>query len=462
MIKERRELLTFGMGKLFKKLAIPSMFWVVIAALYNLTDAFFVWQYVWKEWVWAIALVFSAVLFNTWMFSMIWAWASSVLSISIWKNDKETIHKLLFAVIISVFISSGIFSLIIYFFTNEAVVLYWGIWKTHTLAVEYLKILSLGFIFAGLWPATNYLNRWEWKMKQAMIILSISWLLNVILDPILINYYGFWIKGAAYATVISQLFFVIIQFWYFVWWKTIIKFKDMDFRVWKKLYLKIFKIGFSHFIMSFMSSIQMIILFQSLKYYGWENHVSLMWASYRIFMFMFMVIWWLWCWLQPIVWVNYWAWQYSRIKKAFLYFKNNILYISVTTWILFMIFPDFFLSLFITEKDFVKENVNFLRILFWIFFLYAYQPTIVNLFLGLAKAKEAAIMMFSRQVLFFIPLVLILPLFFWIWWVWIALPIWDLLALSVWIILKNKIFKNYLNKEDKELKTDKHSLEANL
>lgn len=462
MIKERNELLTFGMDKLFKKLAIPSMMGIVIATLYNLIDALFVGQYVGKEGVGAVALVLAAVFFNTGMFSMIGAGSSSLLSISIGKNDKRTIDKLLGNVILSVFVMSGLFSVLVFFFTSQVVSFFGGVGIVHDLGVSYLRILSVGFIFAGLGPAMNYLNRGEGKMKQAMIILGISGILNIILDWILIGVYGMGIKGAAVATVASQLFFVIVQFGYFKFGNSIIKLENVKFRFEKVIFSKVTKVGFAQFIMSVMASVQMVVLFRSLQFYGGVDHISLMGAAYRIFMFAFMFIWGLGCGLQPVVGVNFGAGQYSRVKKAFSKFKNTILIVSISIWVLALLFPSFILGFFITDAALVGENYYFFMILFSVFFLYAYQSTIVNLFLGLGKAKEAAIMMFSRQIIFFIPLVFILPLFFDIIGVWLAMPVADACTILLAIYLKNRVFKRELDKEDAPLNIDKKNSEKDL
>lgn len=448
MTKERKELITLSMGKLFIKLAIPSMLGMVIVGLYNLADALFVGQYVGKEAVGAIALMFAAVLLNQAILTMIGAGSASLLSISIGKHDKATINKLLGNLVLSICILSGLYSIFAYFYADEIVSFVGGIGEIHTLAVEYLRILLIGFIPAAIGPAMNFLVRGEGKMKEAMIIMTISGLLNIVLDWILIGVYSMGIQGAAIATVISQVFFVILQIAYFQFGKSIINLKDLKLKFEFYILSRILKVGFSQFIMLSMGVVQQIILFRKLSFYGGSDHIALMGASYRVFMFAFMVIWGFGAGLQPVVGINYGAKQYSRIKEAFEKFKNITLFFSVSLWIILLIFSSQILGLFIKDATLVEEHVNLFRILHSIFFAYAYTAAIINFFIGIGNAKEAGILMISRQIVFFIPLVYVLPLFFGVSGVWLAMPIADGLAISLAIYFKNKIAKKELEKEN--------------
>lgn len=447
MIKERKELLTFGMGKLFVKLAIPSMLGMVIVGLYNLADAFFVGQYVGKEAVGAVALMFATVLFNQGILTMIGAGSASLLSISIGKKDQETVNKLLPNLVISLCVLSGLYSIFTYFYADQIISFIGGIDEIHNLSVKYLKILLFGFIPASVGPAMNFLVRGEGKMKQAMSVMVFAGLLNILLDWILIGKYSMGIEGAAIATVISQVFFVIIQLAYFQFGNSIISLKNLKFKIEVSILTRILKVGFSQFIMLSMGVLQQIILFRNLSFYGGSDHIALMGASYRVFMFAFMVIWGFGAGLQPVIGVNYGAKKYHRIKEAFEKFKNISLIVSVSLWLILLIFAKQIFGLFIKDILLVEKYVYLFRILHSIFFAYAYTATIVNFFIGIGNVKEAGIMMISRQIIFFIPLVFILPIFFGVTGVWLAMPIADGLSISLAIYLKNKIFKQELEKE---------------
>ena len=121
MIKERKELLTLGMGQLFRKLAIPSMFGMLIVGLYNLADVFFVGHYVGKEAVGAVALIYMPILLNQAIFYLAGSGAASILSVSIGKNDKKTINKIIPNQMLLVLILSGGFSVITYAFADPIV-----------------------------------------------------------------------------------------------------------------------------------------------------------------------------------------------------------------------------------------------------------------------------------------------------------------------------------------------------
>lgn len=459
MIKERKELLTFGMGKLFRKLAIPSMLGMLIVGLYNLADAFFVGKYVGKEAVGAVALIYMPILLNQAIFYLTGSGASSLFSISIGRNDKKTISKIFSNLVLITLVITGIYSVLAFIFASEITAFLGAKNEMQILATQYLKIIAIGFIPAALGPALNFLVRGEGKMKQAMIMMGIPGVLNIILDGLLIGVFDMGIRGAGIATISSQIVFAILTFSYFIFSRSTIKLKESQLAPDKKIISKILKVGFPQLIMMVMALVQQVILFKLLAYYGGNDHITLMGATYRIFMFAYLIVWGFGAGLQPVVGMNFGAKQYSRVKKSFTYFTKISLMVSTVTWILFMVFPNQFLSSLIKDPMLVQNNVYLFLIFNSIFFGYAFFATTINFFIGIGNSKEAGILMISRQILFFIPLVLILPLFFGITGVWISMPLADLFCLILTIILKKKVSKKELEKEDAKIELDKENLE---
>jgi len=451
MTQERKDLLNFNMGQLFRKLAIPSMFGMLIVGLYNLADAFFVGHYVGKEAVGAVALIYMPILLNQAIFYLAGSGAASILSISIGKNDKETINKIIPNQMLLVLFLSGIYSVITYFFAEPIVMFLGAKDNMILLATEYLKIISIGFIPAAVGPAFNFLLRGEGKMKQAMILMGIPGILNIFLDWILISVFRMGIEGAAFATITSQFVFAVISILYFMLAKTVISFKEMNLNFDQKVAGKIFKIGFPQLIMMVMILIQQIILFKLLAHYGGNDHISLMGATWRIFMFAYLIIWGFGAGLQPAIGVNFGAKQYSRVKQAFSYFTKVSLIVSTIIWIIFMAFPKTLLLSLIKDPILVENNYSLFVIFNSIFFSYAFFAVIINFFIGIGNSKEAGILTCSRQLIFFIPLVFTLPLFWGITGVWISMPLADGLCIILAIILKTRVSKRELFKEDVSL-----------
>lgn len=443
-MQEREKLLSSDLKSLFFKLSIPGMIGMIVIGLYNFVDAIFVGQLVGKEAVGAVALMYSVVLFNQALLTLIGSGSMSVLSIAMGKKDQAKIDKLLGNMIVLLVLISGIFTIFVAFNTDSIVRFIGGKGLTHELGVKYLKILLIGFVPAALGPAMNFLLRAEGKMRDAMLIMGVFSILNIILDPIFIKTLGYGIEGAAIATIISQYLLMITQFVYFKLGRSIISIKNIKLKIARDILPEIFKVGFSQMLMCIMAMVQQIILFNSLQVYGGNDHVALMGGSYRVFMFAYLAVWGIGQGLQSVVGVNYGAGRYDRVKDSFKKFTLIGSIISVSVWILFMAFPENILSWFIPDSTLVANNVNLFRLFTSIFFLYVYFATVLNFFIGLGKGKEAGVIAISRQIVFFIPLALFLPKLMGVTGIWLSLPLSDLLCMVIAVFYQKRIFSNDL------------------
>ncbi|MCD5425232.1 MAG: MATE family efflux transporter [Methanosarcinaceae archaeon] len=437
--QEREQLLSWSMGRLFKKLAIPGMIGMVLIGLCNLMDAVFVGHLIGKEAIGAVAIVSSVALLNLGICLLIGSGSMSMLSIAIGKKDQKTIDKLLGNMIVSILILSGIFSIIVYLNTEWIVSFIGGEGLVAELATEYLRVISIGMVFSALGPAMNFLIRGEGKIKTAMYFASGVSILNIILNPIFISVLGMGIEGAAVATVISHIVYVLLNLLFFSKGNGVIVLQRMKLRLEKDILPSIFKVGSAQLIMMVMATIQQVILFRSLQYHGGSEHVILMGASYRAFMFAYIAIWGIAQGLQPVIGMNYGAGKINRVKKAFNTFTLLGLILTSIIWVIFMVFPDLILGIFIIDSDIIIIGVPLFRILTSIFFAYIYFANLSNLFIGLGRGKEPGIFSILRQIVFFIPLVFVLPMIFGTVGVWIALPLADFFTMIVAAMYHRKI-----------------------
>ncbi len=439
--KDRDDLLNLSMWRLFKKLAVPGMIGMVIVGLYNLMDGIFAGQFIGEYAVAAISLVYIIVLFNHALLSLIGGGSMSILSIAIGRKDQKTVDKILGNLVILIVLFSGVLSVVVYFNASWIVYFIGGRGEILALAVRYVRILSFGMIFAALGPAMNFLIRGEGRIKIAMIYLAIAGIINIILNPIFILVLGMGIEGAAIATVISQVILVSIQVVYFAKGKGFIAIKRTKLRLETSILGKTFKIGMGQLIIILMGAFQQVLIFRGLQRLGGDEHVILMGATYRLFTFAFIAIWGLGQGLQPLVGMNYGAKNYQRVIKAFRSFSIYGLVITVPLWLFFMIFPELALGLFITDSALVGQGTHYFRVFFSIFFSYIFFATSMALFIGLGKAKEAAIVAIARQVIFFVPLFFILSNTVGVLGVWIAVPLADALTIVLAFVMLFGFFK---------------------
>ena len=431
----RKEILNSGMGQLFKKLALPGIIGTLILGLYNLVDGIFVGQFVGPEALGGVTLVYSIVLVNQAILVLLGTGSMAVLSIAIGKKDYETINKILGNLIILLGLISLIFSFSIFIFTDQILGFLGGKGLVFEAGRDYLKVLSFGFVFASLGPAINMLFRGEGKIKEAMKILSAGVLLNIVLDFLFIYILKMGAKGAALATVISQIVLLVLNLLYIKQGNSIISFKHSKIGISWDILPRILGIGSATMILLLMASFQQLFLFKTLASYDHPALIPLLGAAYRVLIFASIPFAGLGQGLQSIVGINFGAEKIHRVKEAFKIFTLNASILSGLLWILFMIFPDMFLRMMISDREIIQIGIPYFRILFFSFLLVGVANNSAIFFQALGKGWKASIVYLFRQVLFFIPLLIFLPKYFDVEGVWMAMPAAEILSVLVILIL---------------------------
>jgi putative MATE family efflux protein len=424
----KEELLNLGMGRLFVKLAVPGILGTLIIGLYNLMDSIFVGQFVGKDGVGAIAIVYSIVLLNQAISTLIGVGSMSLLSRAIGEDNEPVIRRILGNLVLFSLIPSAMLSAVSYLFARPIVAFFGGKGEILELGVEYLEIMAMGFVLSSVGPAMNMLLRGEGRMKQAMIVAATGMILNIILDPIFIYYFGWGIAGAAIATVLSQGVYLIANIAYYLTGKSIIKIRIKEFKFAFDLMPQILSVGLAGVVGLIMIGMQQVILFRSLSTYGGNDHVALMGASFRVFLFAFIPLTGIGQGLQPILGMNFGAKRYDRVKKAFTSFTLIASGISFFLWVCFMLFPGTIISWFITSQRLVSVGRNHFRWFFAVFFVAGFIITTGIMFQALGKGAHAAALAAARQIVCFLPLVFVLPKIMGVTGTWISLPIADVMT----------------------------------
>lgn len=350
-----------------------------------------------------------------------------IFSIALGAKDDKTIDALFGNVFWLVGISSLILTVLMYTFCKVILELFGASGEILSLGMDYVKVLSLGFVLGALGPALNFLIRGDGQMKSAMKIVSLGIFANIILDPIFIQALGMGVKGAAVATIIGQGLIVVANFLYFRSNKSIINLNLNSFRISWHLVPDMLKIGSSAMIMSLAVALQLSLLLALSSTFGNASNI-VMSVSFRVMSFFFIPLFGISYGLQPILGANYGAKQYSRVSEAYRYFGKVATIIAICLWLLFQIFASFILSCFITDKAMVAEGIKWFRMFQSSFLLYGFISVTIMLFTALGRAKKAAIVTLGRQLFFFIPLVFLLPYLFGEVGLWAAYPLADLLV----------------------------------
>ena len=216
----------------------------------------------------AVSLAFPLTLITNGISAMIGIGASSLLSIAIGANKVEIQKKMFGLVTVLTVLCSAILMIIGLYYAEELIGLMGGSGDIQIMGAYYYRILMMGAFFRIFGVVLNMLIRAEGKIKEAMIFSIIATLLNIVLNPLFIAYYGWGIAGAAWSTNVAMLLFTIIGIWYYVKGKANYK---VDFNYWglKKSMLKpILSVGVSAMMLQIMFVIQQVFVFRSIAHYG--------------------------------------------------------------------------------------------------------------------------------------------------------------------------------------------------
>jgi len=258
----------------------------------------------------------------------------------------------------------------------------------------------------------NNVIRAEGKMNQAMGFLIAATVLNIILNPLFIAYFEWGIAGAAWSTVVAMALLTLIGVIYNVRGYTAYK---VDLSYWKiegKLLKPILSVGVSAMMMQIMFFIQQIFVFRSIAHYGDDWHVAFMGACYRIKILLIMPVFGFSQALQPIVGINFGAGVFDRVREGFKKFALASSILMMTIWALQMIFPEVILNWMLPEATLTAMDIFNYRMQMISYPVFPFFLMGITVFQSIGRARIAGIMLVARDLLIFVPFVLILPL----WW----------------------------------------------
>jgi len=259
-------------------------------------------------------------------------------------------------------------------------------------ARDYLFIVTFGFIYFPFLVSTNNLVRAEGDAKNAMTVMLVAVGVNIILDPIFIFGLNMGIKGAAYATIIAQFCGFIYIILYYALGRSSLKIRMVHFRMKWHIFKEMVSLGFASFIMPLFGIVAGV---------------------------------------QPMIGFNYGANNMGRVKESLKTSVLSTVAIGAVFFIIFLAIPSKIMGLFSTDIDLINNGIFPLRMIVLLFPFIGFQVIGAGFFQSIGKARPSIILSLSRQVLFLIPLILLLPLIMGINGIWIAFPIADFLAITI-------------------------------
>jgi len=431
---ERTALLgTQPTGRLLIRLSGPAITGMLVQSLYNLVDTIFVGKGVGTLALAALAVCFPIQILLLAVGKTVGIGAASIVSRMLGAGREKEAGRIAGGSFFLVAFLGLLISLSGLLFLNPLLKLFGASSSILPYARDYLSVILLGGTFFTVTVCSNNIARSEGNAKVAMISMFLGAGINIILDPIFIFALNMGIKGAAIATVVGQLSAFAWIARYFFTGRSHLRFD------WKHLIprwsqsLKVLQIGSSSFARMAGASLMAIVVNNTIMQYGHEIHLAILGVTNRMMIFALMPLFGLVQGLQPVVGYNYGAGFINRVKEALKYALIFATVLTGTYWLLFELAPSFILGLFSNDANLISSGAGILRILVLMMPVVGFQVVAAGTFQSLGKAGIAFILSISRQILFLIPLALLLPLAISppLTGVWAAFPSADLLAACV-------------------------------
>lgn len=417
-------------GKLLWEFSLPAMIGMLVNAFYNIVARIFVGRGVGTLAIAATTVAMPIMTLLMAVAMLIGIGATALISIRLGQQKKEEVEKIAgnatFLLVLFPLIISGLYFL----FSDPILRLFGASADVLPYARDYIHIIMMGAVPGAISYGMNNFIRAEGNPRVAMFTQIIGAVVNIILNYVFIFNLGWGIRGSALATITGQTISAIWVVSYFFTGRSKIKIKIKNFKPQIPIVTGIFAVGFAPFAMQIANSIQQTILNKILMTYGGDIALSAVGIVMSVAMLLLMPIVGISQGAQPLIGFNYGAQLYGRVRETL---KKGILAgtsVAIVSYIILRTSATPIVELFSTgDTALTQMTVHALLTFLALMPIVGFQIIGANYFQAVGKPVQSTILSLSRQVLIFIPLLLILPNFWGIEGVWRTAPIAD--ALSV-------------------------------
>lgn len=444
--KATLELGTKPVGQLLMRYAVPAIIAMTASSLYNMVDSIFIGQGVGAMAISGLAITFPLMNLSTAFGAGVGVGASSLLSVKLGQKDYGAAQNILGNTVMLNIITGISFSIISLLFLDPILMFFGASAQTLPYAKDYMEIILCGNVITHLYFGLNALQRAAGKPQLSMYMTIFTVILNAILDPIFIWPLGLGIRGAAYATVLSQLFALIWQVVMFSNKAEFIHFKRGIYRLKSQLVKNIIGIGMSPFSMNVCACFVVIIINNSLVDHGGDMAVGAYGIINRIAFIFVMITIGVNQGMQPIAGYNYGAMKFDRMMRVLKYAVICGTCVTTVGFIVGQFFPEQCVRLFTSDETLISLSVHAMRLTTVSFPIIGFQMVVANFFQSIGKAKVSVFLSLSRQLVFLIPMLLVLPTLYGVDGVWYSMPVADTISALVTAIIIY-LFMRKINKQ---------------
>lgn len=428
-----------NIGKLLLEYSLPAIVAMTASSLYNIIDRIFIGQGVGPLAISGLALTLPFMNLGVALGALIGAGAATLVSIRLGEKRGDEAVLILGNTVVLNLILSTTYSVLTLVFLDEILYLFGASDATLPYAKQFMQIILLGNVFLHLYMGLNNIMRSSGYPRKAMFTTLATVAVNLALAPLFIFVFKWGIRGAAFATVISQLVGLAVTLIHFSKKSSFLHFIKGHFRLHADIVRAIFAIGMSPFVINVCACLIIIIMNLQLVKHGGDFAVGAYGIINSVLMCVVMIILGLTQGMQPIAGYNFGALQYDRVRTVFRYTVIAATCISSAGFLLGELIPRQIALAFTDNSELVGLSATGMRTVMIFMPLVGFQMVTSNFFQSIGRAKISVILTLSRQVIFLIPALLILPPVFGLTGVWGAMPVADFFSIIItFYILKTQ------------------------
>ena len=438
---------TDNLGRLLFRYAMPAIIAQVAASLYNIVDSIFVGQGVGPMAITGLALTMPMMNLTAAFGAMVGAGSAALTSIRLGQGNKAAAENILGNVVLLNVVLGVVLMVFGLYYLDELLYFFGASEQSIPYAREYMRIILYGNVITHMFHGLNCMLRVAGYPNKAMVITIISVVLNGVLDAVFIMWLKWGIAGSAWATVISQLVSLAIQLVHFSRPDSFLRFRSGIFKFRWDIVRGIIGVGMAPFMIQSCACVVVILVNTKLREWGGGLSIGAYGIANRAAFLFTMVVMGLTQGMQPIVGYNYGARKYDRVISTLWMTVGWAVATTTFGFLVCELFPYQVVRMFVSEDGtgdattLIEASARGLRLLVMMLPIVGFNIVAGNFFQHIGKPKRAILLSVSRQLLFIVPLLFVLPPVLGGDGVWYSIPIADfastvLAAVLLWLQLR--------------------------
>jgi putative MATE family efflux protein len=432
---------TKSIGSLLLHYSLPAIIAMTASSLYNMMDSMFIGHGIGSMALAGLSATFPFMNLGAAFGAMVGAGASTVVSVKLGQQDYDSANRAMGNVILLNVGIGLLFSVVCLAFLDPILYFFGASDNTIGYARDYMVVILLGNIITHLYLGLNSVLRSSGHPREAMNVTLLTVALNFVFNYLFVFVIHWGIRGVAIGTILAQTMGLFMVMRYFLKPTSVLKFKTAYLRFSSKISGQILSIGLAPFCMNALACVVVTLINTGLQTHGGDLHVAAYGIDNRIVFFFVMMNMGFNQGMQPIAGYNYGAKKYDRVLEVFRYTLYCVVAFGALGWVACQFIPEWIVAMFSTDVQLNELSSYGLRILTCLLPLIGFQMVCTNLYQSIGKAKIAIFLSTTRQLLFLIPFLLILPNYFGTDGVWWSLPMSDGLSVLVVSVMIVKLIR---------------------